>query len=332
MNDWDHYQRAIDRGVAWLLGQQNPDGSMDPVEGGIGGYYKVPYAFSLTGNVAAGVRLVDWVRENNFAADGDFKGLSPRLGPHTTYYHYANSWLVCGAERLGQFDISRPAAQFLMDLQDDSGGFPTAGPEAKPGDAIDLMSTPIAGLACLWVGAVECAQRTGDLLVRMLDEQPMPDERLYFIRDANGLVVDFPPEEATQHVIDTAPEKQWYFICGACAAFLVRLCRATGASRHLRAAQQYVEFCTRCAADRYSTPQSGKVGWGSALLFGLTGDEEYEKMARAVGDYLVESQQDDGTWRNPVVSQEAYVIMDATAEFVVELCEIIEGLAVGERT
>jgi hypothetical protein len=331
MNDWDHYQRAIDRGIAWLLEQQNADGSMDPVEGGIGGYYKVPYAFSLTGNVPAGVRLLDWVRENNFAADGDFKGRSPRLGPHGIYYHYANSWMVCGAERLGQFDISRPAGQFVMSLQDDSGGFPTAGPEAKPGDPIDLMSTPIAGLACLWVGATEAAQRAGDLLVQMLDEQPMPEERLYFIRDANGLVVDYPPEEATQHVVDVTGEKQWYFITGACAALLVRLCRATSGSRYLRAAQQYIEFCTRCGPDRYSTPQSGKAGWGSALLYGLTGDEQYATIARTVGDYLVESQQEDGTWRNPAVSEEAYVVMDATAEFVVELCEIIEGLAMGDR-
>ncbi|MFQ5810134.1 MAG: hypothetical protein ACE5JM_10995, partial [Armatimonadota bacterium] len=195
---------------------------------------------------------------------------------------------------------------------------------------IDLMSTPIAGLACLWVGAVERAQRAGDLLVQMLDEQPMPDERLYFIRDASGLVVDFPPDEATRHVVDTTEEKQWYFITGACAALLVRLCRATSVARYLAAAQQYIEFCTRCGPDRYSTPQSGKAGWGAALLFGLTGDERYEKVARAVGDYLVGSQQEDGTWRNPAVSEEAYVIMDATAEFVVELCEIIEGLAMGE--
>lgn len=331
MNDWQHYQKAIDRGIAWLLQQQNPDGSMRPVEQGIGGYYKIPYAFSLTGRVAEGVRLLDWVRENYFAADGDFKGRWPRLGPHGHYYHYANSWMVCGAERLGQFDISRPAAEFLMSLQNDWGGFPTAGPSAKAGDSIDLMSTPIAGLACLWVGAVESAQRTGDLLVKMLEEQPMPDERMYFIRDANGLVVDFPQDEATQHVIDTAKEKQWYFIGGACAAFLVRLCRASGGSGYLKAAQQYIDFCTRCGPDRYSTPQSGKVGWGSALLYGMTGDDKYEKIARAVGDYLVESQQEDGTWRNPAVSEEAYVIMDATAEFVVELCEIIEGFAMGQR-
>ncbi|MFQ6096939.1 MAG: prenyltransferase/squalene oxidase repeat-containing protein [Armatimonadota bacterium] len=328
----DHYERAVTKGIEWLLSQQNSDGSMDPVEQGVGGYYKVPYALALTGHGVAGCRLLDWVRDNNFTEVGDFSGRFPRMGPHEHYYHYANSWLVCGAQKLGQFDLAYRGCEFLLGLQDETGGFPTRGPNAKPGEDSDLMSTPVAALACLYVGQTEAARKTGDLLVTILDEQPSPEDRLYFIHNRSGLVTDFPEDEATGFVIDVSKEKQWYFICGVCAAFLVHLCRATSAARYVEAAKTYLDFIPHCHQDRYSTPQSGKLAWGAASLYGLTGDEHYAKMARAVGDYLVETQHDDGTWRNPAVDPSArYVTMDVTAEFVVLLSEMMQGLAMGGR-
>jgi hypothetical protein len=328
----DHCERAVRKGIEWLLSQQNSDGSMDPVEQGVGGYYKVPYAFALTGHGVAGCRLLDWVRENNFTGAGDFSGRFPRMGPHETYYHYANSWLVCGAQKLGQFDLAYRGCDYLLSLQDETGGFPTLGPNARPGHSSDLMSTPVAALACLYVGHLEAARRTGELLARVLDEQPSPEGKLYFIRKPSGLVTAFGADEATSHVIDTSKEKQWYFICGVCAAFLVHLCRATSSGRYLEVAKRYIDFIPRCHEDRYSTPQSGKLAWGGALLYGLTGDDEYARMARAVGDYLADTQHDDGTWRNPAVDPTArYVTMDVTAEFVVLLAEMMQGLGMGGR-
>ena len=80
------YRQTIRRAIDFLLAQQNDDGSMYPVEEGQAGYYKVAYAFSVAGEFEAGLRLLSWVRDNNFAEDGDFRGPFRRMPPHEFFY------------------------------------------------------------------------------------------------------------------------------------------------------------------------------------------------------------------------------------------------------
>jgi len=327
------YRAAAVKAVRWLLAQQNPDGSIHPVEQGLAAYYKVPYAFSLGGRSAEAVKLLAWVRDNVLTEEGDFVGPYPRQGPHTTYYHYPNSWLVAGAHRLGQFQVSVPGAEFLVTMQHpQSGGFLTGGPDATLNSLTDMMSTSLAGLACLYTGHLEQALAVGGFLRHVWDSQPSPANTLYFCtHNGAALVTDSSGDELVARAIDARTPRQWYFEAGLAAVFLARLYMATADQKHLSYAQQYIEFVERCADDRYRTPQSGKVGWAAALLFALTGNANWQRIAAAVADYLVASQQEDGSWQNPAVgTQLAYATVDVTAEFAIILCEIAEGLMAGE--
>lgn len=327
------YRQAAVKAVKWLLTQQNEDGSMNPVEQGIAAYYKVPYAFSLAGRTPEGVKLLTWIRENAFTEEGDFGGLHPRIGAHQMYYHYSNSWLIAGAQRLGQFDLSLRGVDFLCTMQHpESGGFLTQGPEAPLAGEQDLMSTGTAGMACLYAGRLDEAIAVGDHLVRVWQKQPIPSKRLYFtVRDGEQLVTDFPDEEALLRMVDASKPQQYYVIPGLATAVLTRLWFATGEKKYLDTAHEYTEFGDLCADDRYTTPQSAWFGWGAALLYQATGNANYQKIACQTADHLVATQLEGGTWGDPALGIEyAHMIMDSTAELAILLCEMVEGLMTGE--
>jgi hypothetical protein len=327
------YRRTIRRAIDFLLEQQNADGSMYPVEEGAAGYYKVPYAFSLAGESEAGLKLLSWVRENNFAADGDFCGQFRRLPPHEFFYHYTNAWLICGAAKLAQFDLAHKGVERLVQWQHPStGGFLTMGPASDPDGEQDIMSTGAAGLACLYTGRLDSAVKVGENLRLIYDGQPSIDDSFYFVNDGHGkLVREWPEDKEVWYVIRTAEEKQWYFECGLAALFLTGLYRATGSEEWLELARKYLDWVERCADDRYATPQSGKVGWGAAALYAVTGEDKYRDVAATVADYLCDSQDHDGSWINPALESPArYVVMDVTAEFAVLLSEIVQGLTAGQ--
>jgi len=255
------YRQAAVKAVRWLLSQQNEDGSINPVDQGIAAYYKVPYAFSLAGRTPEAVRLLTWIRENAFTEEGDYGGRHPRIGAHQVYYHYSNSWLICGAQRLGQFDLSLRGAEFLLSMQHpESGGFLTRGPEAALSGEQDLMSTAMAGIAALYTGHVEEARRVGNHLARVWEKQPVASKRLYFtLQNGEQLITDFPEEDAILRMVDATKPAQHYVIPGLATAFLVRLWYATGERKYLHAANEYAEFgdlAPRTATSRCPAPGS----------------------------------------------------------------------------
>ena len=94
---------AAERGITWIVAQQRDDGSFCDLQDGIGGYYKVPYALSLTGRQREAVRLADWIAEHHFTPEGDFRApeRKAREPTHAAWPVYANAWLVQGLHRLG---------------------------------------------------------------------------------------------------------------------------------------------------------------------------------------------------------------------------------------
>jgi hypothetical protein len=328
------YRQAAVKAVRWLLSQQNEDGSISPVDQGVAAYYKVPYAFSLAGRTPEAVRLLTWVRENAFTEEGDFGGRYPRIGAHLVYYHYSNSWLICGAQRLGQFDLSLRGVDFLLTMQHpESGGFLTRGPDSTLSAEQDLMSTCTAGMACLYTGRLEEATAVGDHLVRVWEKQPVSSKRLYFtLHNGEQLITDFPAEDAMLRMVDATKPAQHYMIPGLATALLVRLWYATGDKRYLQVANEYAEFGDLCADDRYTTLPSAWFGWGAALLYQATGNANYQRIASTVADFLVEGQLEAGTWGDPeaVGAQDLHIIVDSTAELAILLCELVEGLMTGE--
>ena len=78
--------------------------------------------FQVCGFSNHGNALCGWIRNHAMPPEGDF---GPRPDEAKQYnYAYANSWIIIGAHRLGQFDISQKGIEFLMDFRDpQSGGF-----------------------------------------------------------------------------------------------------------------------------------------------------------------------------------------------------------------
>jgi hypothetical protein len=333
------YRESLDRATGWLLGRQGPDGSLRPVGAGLSAYYKAPLAFASRGELEAALRLLAWVKANALTPDGDLGGPYGR-GAMAFNAAYPNAWVIAGAQKLGAYDVARPALRHLLTLQDETGGFWRVKPDAKPPGEVsaagaytgaivpgtqDLLNASMAGHVCLATGLLDEARRAGDFLLRMLEAQPAARERIYVMWHAgHGLLTEFPPDNAMAFVIDARAETQNYFQLGISASFLARLYQATERSAYLQAAKTYLDLTENLAADRYSIGKAGKVGWGAAYVYRLTREPKYLDMSLAVGEALMGLQSDSGGWvgTRPEAAQ-----VEVTAEFITLLHEMQEALA-----
>ncbi|MFQ6131934.1 MAG: hypothetical protein ACE5R4_07865 [Armatimonadota bacterium] len=279
MSDMERYDAGLREAATWLVGQQNADGSIEPAEAGLACYHKVPYALSLAAETAAAARLQDWVRDNDLRETGELGARYDPLPPYDQLPATPIAWVVCAAQRTGQFDIAASGTRFLLGSRGQDGSFGSA------------EETAWAGLALLGVGETEAARRAGDCLVESLDDGDGPS--------------------------------------GAAGVLLVRLCRATQDPSYLAAATSILG----AAADVGDAPLDtglAELGRAAALCFGVTGDPNFDSMATAVGDRLLEAQGGDGCWRLRG-DEEPHRVVDVTAELAAVLAETVEGLAVGRR-
>ncbi len=323
------YLESARRAARWIVGRQKADGSLFDVEAGVGGYYKVPYGLGVSGFATEAARLLRWVREHHFTPEGDFRGPTRKatLSFHEDYPSYSNSWLIQGAHRLAQFDLSFGGAKFLLSRQAPCGGFQFV-EEGK--SAVDCLSTSWAGLAELTVGQLDSAAAAAECLQRLVAQQPDPT-RFYFRMTTDGeLVTDVPDGAALGYYVDAQSSQQIYFHPGIVMIFLCRWHLATGETPALDAARTIFDFTQRCQDDVYCFPPSGKLGLGCALLASITGDAKPQQAAETVGDYLVRTQHEDGYWILPDVEvyqiiedkKDPELLTDVTAEFATFLCEI----------
>src|SRR5206468_13066201 len=101
----ERYRIARDLGCEYLLKQKRADGGFGPPERGLADYYKVPLAYMACGASAEASSLLNWIRKNGLTTEGDF---GPRpVDAFGYYYIYYNTWVIIGAHRQGQFDISQ---------------------------------------------------------------------------------------------------------------------------------------------------------------------------------------------------------------------------------
>src|SRR5437016_6313498 len=112
-------REARNKGGAYLSQKQRRDGSFGA---DLYDYYKTLTAFQVCGLNNEANALCCWIRAHAMTPQGDF-GSRPRDNQQF-HYIYANSWIIIGAHRLGQFDVSQKGMSFLMDFWDPlSGGF-----------------------------------------------------------------------------------------------------------------------------------------------------------------------------------------------------------------
>jgi hypothetical protein len=326
----DQMQQAAGHGVAWMLRQQREDGAFCAPQDGVGSYYKAPMALALAGQLRSAHRLLNWVAQHHFTAEGDFR--APQRKAHEPIHEawpvYANAWLIQGAHRLGRWDLSLRGMAYLCRLQLPMGGFYALDRGAP---FLEPVGVAWGGLAALTTGYLHEARRAGDVLVRMTTRQPDP-RRFYFRMDGQGaLITDAPPGGELETFVDAARPKQIYYNPGIALIFLCQLYRATQEPAYLQASQQLFAFTERCAEDVHRFPPSGKLGLGAALLYALTGDPAAQRAAYKVGAYLVETQEADGCWRLPdeepyrsLKNKDSYdVLLDITAEFSAFLQQMV---------
>ena len=326
-------RQAVVRGLKWLLAQQAADGSIKPIEHGLNTFHKVPYALALTGQLERGSRLCAWLQENVLDEEGDFTLRCERQGPLASFYHYANSWLVMGAHRLGQFGVSLRAAELLATLQHpQTGGFLTMGPESSLDGMQDIMSSAMAGLAMINTGQIATAQAVGQFLVSMYDRQPKLGSQMLFVQQkGDRLVNEWPEGQGQAFALTLRAPEQWYFVPGLAGGFLAKLYEVTGQETHLQAAQNYTQFAESSGSDRYEGPNAWWFGWGAAMVYAVNGVAIYRRIAEEVAGHMVEDQMSNGTWAAGSMGYEPPApIVDATAEGIIVLTEILQGLVVGE--
>jgi len=302
--DITSYRQAMIRATKWLLSQQDNDGRMRPVEYGVATYHKVPLAYAVMGQIDRAAALTSWIQENSFDDEGDFTGHYPRPALLEHFYPWANSWLICGAHRLGHFGLSVPAVDFLLTLQHPhTGGFLSAGPQAGLNDNQDGLSTAVAGGAAA---------------------------QLYFVvEQTDHIITDFDEALAPYFAVNISHRGQWYHVPALAAGFLALLYEATGQQAYLEGTHQYLQFAESCASDRYTSEKSAFLGWAAAIAFRITDNANYERIAEQVAANLLTMQLENGSWLKGCSGSDLTSdVVDATAEGIICLASLVESAAV----
>ncbi|MGV7222927.1 MAG: hypothetical protein ACQ9MH_15535 [Nitrospinales bacterium] len=324
----EKYRKFAYESAQWLANRQNLDGSIDPAEDGlIDVFYKIPTALALNGFTDKAERLLEFVLNRNMTLDGDFP--EPRgFGWYSTvHYPYQNGYLIMAAQRLGRFDISYPAAKFLITQQDSKhfGVYSSRVSLGERGES-DTVSTSISGLSWVFTGNLEPARKAATWLEWMLDSQPDLGKGFYCTLNEQGeLITSYPEDESQRRFIGTQePDQIWYF-AGLAIAFLAELYLATGTSHYLELSERYNDFLESCT-EAHHGPSSGKQGWGAALLYRITKKERYLKIALDVADYVVgrrpDGQANWGSTDGNITPGDC----DLTGEYSMWLIKIVQAL------
>jgi len=284
------------RGAEWLLALQRPNGSLED-SNRLDAYYKSPFALIVMGHNPQAERMFDYIEKYLVKPGGDLDGTGVEWFERFRIYPHA--WLAVAAMMRGRFRIAHSLLRTLVAYHhEETGGFFHTTEDCKQRQGRqEIMTTSLAGLACLWAGRLDIALRTGRWLRQIFEAQPDLSKGLYEVWDArNGLVTQFPANEAKGYLVDASQPGQWYFQYGVSAAFLSSLSAATQGKEWLELAQKFLRASKYCRDDVYRRPASGKIGWGAAWCYRLSGEPEDREIALAVIEGLRALQNEDGSW------------------------------------
>jgi hypothetical protein len=253
--------------------------------------------------------------------------LTPRPETVVEYnYTYPNTWVIMGAHRLGQFDLSQKAMDFLMDFWDSkSGGFYSSAKERNSDTKQDVIYVSFCGLAALCTGRLDVAREVGRWMKTIMELQPNFPEELYTVYSRSKGLHNLPKlKDDTRYVVSqNARRHQLFFQPGTAGAFLARLYQATGEKEWIDLARQYMQFPEGSNDYLFRLLQAGKVSWAASILYTLTGEEKYKEMAIRIGDNLIAAQSKKGYW-NAVNAKRPNI--NITAEMVIWLDEIHQAV------
>ena len=330
----DRIRDACRNGTGWLLTRVNDNGSLGPVPDRLF-YYRVPWALALVGELPAAAACLDWVGRNMISTEGEFEGVSPRGLFDERYGSYPLSCLLFGAQLVGRTDLSRRGIPRLLEWQDSrTGGFFAKWDDRSLRCEQELFPACQAAMTLLAIGRVEEAVRAGEWIVRLWDQQPQLQERLFHVSRGDGqLVTEFPDGQAEMYVTEKSRPWQHHFNGGISAAALVQLFQVTGEPRWLEAARTCQAFSMTTDECQFDSMQTCKSGWGSGLLWVTTRDPVYRDWTLRMGEWFCEHQLADGHWENtrhwtPDPTEADNI--EITAEFVMHMANLLCSLGVEE--
>jgi len=293
------------------------------------------------GESVGAARGLKYVVRRFMTPDGDFVN-SPTertKGSYTPRFSqlYPNTWICRAFVTMGWFDLARRAFDCLLRYRDpETGGFfATVTPKEN---VVDSNVTGVGGVLCgLLMGHVEKAIRSGDFLLRMIEAQP--DRRKMYMRWelGKGLQTDVTgvdPKVLIYYYIDAEQPKQAYWPWAMPMANLALLYTHTGKKRFLDGAVRVHEFLTTCHPHAFSWTTAGKSGWGSAILYRITGDPKYKKTALTEMEFILGLQQPEGPMLFPgtesIAVQATRTTYDLTGEYTAWLTDTAAELMMKE--
>jgi hypothetical protein len=321
------YRAARDRAIRWLLSHLNSDGSLgDPAEGWF--YYRAPWTFVISGETEAANAVLGWMRRHMITPDGKIEG---RQRIVRDAYAYRNSAFIIGAHLATSYDLSHGLMPDLLSWQDPaSGAF--SNDLMEDGSQSDDMDLPYAcgpGFACIITGHLEAARRVYRHLARLYEVQTELPRRFYYTwsRSGQAVVTRFPADRQFWYVVDSQADRvQRWTIGGIAAGFLCRLYLAEPRPEYLALARKYQSFSMCSCEAQFKYAQVCKSSWGSAMLYQITGEEQYLDWTRKMGDWYVSRQNAEGNWHwDPWKTQGDHI--HAALEFAMHLNTLIAGLS-----
>jgi hypothetical protein len=328
-------QSPAQRGADWLVGLMQPDGSLRGATS-INDYYKAVTGLAVAGRPREAERMLNYLGRRFLTEEGDLDGAGcPWFDQFRIYPH---AWVLMAAVIQARFDLVRKLVHFLQRFQDPkTGGFFGSTDAYQRQSEQEFMTTGVVALALLWAGHTEAALRTGTWMRRLLDAQEDVTQGLAFVwnRQTAELVTEFPAEKAVEYRINARQTAQWYFQFGIAAALAASLAGATGDGSWLDLGHAYLRASKHCREDVYLQGTSGKIGWGAAWMYRLTGDPADRAIAEAVYNNLSAAQHADGWWNGSNIyskdwSSKPAPGIDVTGEFIALLGWIENALSEGK--
>lgn len=332
--DLEEYIAVRTAAVDWLLHQLNDDGSLGDPRAGYN-FYRAPWTFAAAGHTEAASAVCAWIRENMLTDKGTIGG------PYRVFndaYAYRDSALIVGAHMAQQYDLSHGLMPALEQWQDErSGG--SSNDRMPDGSMSDDMSIPYSagpGFAFLATGHLDRARAVYDFLARIYAAQPELPHRFYYVwsRSRQQVVTEFPQAEKFWYLVDNRlAETQRWTIGGIAAGFLGRLYLTEPRLEYLALAREYQAFSMNSTEEQFKFAQVCKSGWGSSVLYEITGEEQYLGWTRRMGDWFAAGQAPEGHWPSAgdagvedAESRRGRIIHNAL-EFTMHVDHIIGGLA-----
>lgn len=331
--DASKYCTAIRKGVEWLSVLQKGDGSYGTDVTALEAYYKSPLAFAEAGKQSRGQKLLYWIAGKYLSSSGHFRESLVDLPSERYCDLYQDFWITWGAYRLGQLDIAQKTMNFALRFFDRSnGGFQACIYEGSSTARKELRSTALGGLVSLIAGNIEVAKAAGEFVIETLDLQPDLHQGFFLLRDASGRpVTEYHQEMERFFIVSRSQANPLYYALGLAVAFLAKLFLVTNESKYLTNAERYSAVCEEYGQEVLHHHYSGKLGWGLAMLYRITQEPKYAKLAITIADYLTDLQLPTGEWFLPRLfvdpgEQPLALTIDRTAEYVVWLTYVVDEL------